>query len=64
MFEESSFGWKHITVIKKIVILFLEIVWLSTSIKSIKRGFHKLYSNKIVQLPNNAIVQINYFYWY
>ncbi len=39
-------------------ILFFESMWLSTSDKlALKKGFLKLYQNKVVQLPNNEIVK-------
>jgi hypothetical protein len=44
-------------------ILFFETMWFSTSTKSIlKEVFINYIQNKVVQLPNNAIVKINYYY--
>jgi hypothetical protein len=47
-------------------ILFSKTMWLSTSTKPIlKEVFINYTQNKVVQLPNNAIVERNYiFYWY
>jgi hypothetical protein len=44
--------------------VFFKILQLSTSIKPIlKDGFINYAQNKIVQLPNNAIIKGNYIFW-
>jgi hypothetical protein len=57
-------GLKHTIMVKKCCNKFFEIVWLSTfSNPMFKKCCHKLYSNKVVQLSNNAIVKRNYIFW-